>query len=508
MNSDFSRRHFIRTAALGSAGLALTARIRAQPAKLPPKPNLIVFLPDQLRADTVIGESASAVHAPNIHKLASQSTIFERAYVTQPICAPSRSSLLSGTWPHQTGCLNNGGVLPKKFQCLPEMLADPDYRCAYFGKWHLGDEFSTQHGFVEWLSIDEYFKSSSTPDHKIEGVSDYTKFLISKGYKPNKRGKYFSNKFPAKLPFELSKPKLLETHACEFLERRAKEPFVLFISFHEPHPPYNGPFNNEHSLSEISLDASFDNIFGDEIPLYCRVRQEHAKRDLGNAAAYRRIKQRYFGLITEVDKAIGAILTKLDNLGLTDRTITILTSDHGDMMSSHALLGKEVMFEQSAAIPYLVRMPAQGRSVRCAQLVSHIDFIPTILDLMNKPPHPQCVGKSRAGLVRGESSPQELVFLEWAPPVPKRNLELEKPSKLGTTAEIDRALNQSTRAVVSPDGWKLCLRDQDKNELYNLGADPDERHNLYSDAGQRGTVKRLTDEIHQWQQRVGDTLKV
>ena len=506
MNSKFSRREFIRTAALGSAAIAAGAR--AQPARLPPKSNLLVFLPDQLRPDAVFGENASAVHAPNMHKLAAASTIFERTYVTQPICAPSRSSLLTGTWPHQTGCLNNGGVLPKKFQCFPEMLADSDYRCAYFGKWHLGDEFSAQHGFEEWLSIDEYFKSSSNPDQKIEGVSDYTKFLVSKGYKPNKRGKYFSNKFPAKLPFELSKPKFLETHACDFLERRAKEPFVLFVSFHEPHPPYNGPFNNEHSFGEISLDPNFDNIFGDEIPLYYRVRQEHSKGNLGDSAAYRRIKQRYLGLITEVDKAVGAILTKLDNLGLVDRTITILTSDHGDMMSSQALLGKEVMFEPSASVPYLVRMPAQERSMRCAQLVSHIDFIPTILDLMSKPPHSQCIGKSRAGLVRGESSPQDLVFLQWAPPVAKRNTELEKPSKLGTAAEIDRALNQSTRAAVSPEGWKLCLRDQDKNELYNLRDDPEERKNLYSEPAHQETIKKLTGDIHDWQQRTGDSIKV
>ena len=110
--------------------------------------------------------------------------------------------------------------------------------------------------------------------------------------------------------------------------------------------------------------------------------------------------------------------------------------------------------------------------------------------------------------MRGESSPQDLVFLEWAPPVPKRNMELEKPSKLGTTAEIDRALNQSTRAVISPDGWKLCLRDQDKNELYNLRADPEERKNLYSDAAHQGMVKKLTDGIYDWQQRTGDSIKI
>ncbi|PYK03757.1 MAG: hypothetical protein DME63_02175, partial [Verrucomicrobia bacterium] len=176
MNSDFSRRHFIRTTALGSAGVALAARIRAQPAKRPRKPNLIVFLPDQLRADTVFGESASAVHAPNIHKLASQSTVFERAYVTHPICAPSRSSLMSGTWPHANGCTNNQASLAHKFKCLPELLADSDYRAGYFGKWHLGDEFSAQRGFEDWVSIEESFKSALS-DHKIEGVTDYTKFL-------------------------------------------------------------------------------------------------------------------------------------------------------------------------------------------------------------------------------------------------------------------------------------------------------------------------------------------
>src|SRR2546423_6256490 len=124
VSTRFSRRRFLRTVALGSTSLALSFRLRAQSGDLQRKPNLLVFLPDQLRTDTVIGKAASSVHAPNLHKLASEAVVFERAYVTQPICAPSRSSLLSGTWPHQNGCINNYGVLPRKFLCLPEMLGD------------------------------------------------------------------------------------------------------------------------------------------------------------------------------------------------------------------------------------------------------------------------------------------------------------------------------------------------------------------------------------------------
>lgn len=502
MKSKLSRRKFIRTTALGSASLALATRVLAQSAKLPRKPNLLIFLPDQLRTDTVFGETASTVHAPAIHKLASQSTIFEHAYVTQPICAPSRSSVFSGTWPHTNGCTSNQKSLPRQFKCLPEMLADSDYRFGYFGKWHLGDEFSVQHGFEDWVSIEESFKSPS--GHKIEGVTDYTKFLIEKGHKPD-HGKFFSRTYSRNLPLELSKPKFLETKACEFFERYRDRPFVAVVAFIEPHPPYTGPFNDEHPLASISLDPSSGDHFGADMPLHYRLREEVYRRRYGDSAdRFREIKQKYFGLITEIDHCIANILAKLDELGLTDHTITVLTSDHGDMMSTHGLLGKRFMFEQSVGVPYVVRMLGQQKSLRVAQPVSHIDFAPTMLDLLGKAPHVQCVGKSRAPLVRGETMPAEPVFIEWAPGKEKIN----KHTKLAGKNEVREALTESTRAIVTPDGWKLCLRDKDKNELYNLGQDPVERKNLYPDSNQRDTIKRLTDEIHDWQQRFGDTLKV
>jgi arylsulfatase len=502
MSQSISRRSFLRAAALTSAALASRAKIFGQPGKLPRKPNLLVFLPDQLRPDTITSAGSNAVHAPNMHKLAAQSSLFEHAYVTQPICVPSRSSIFTGTWPHVNGAVDNQHVLPLKYPCLPEMLGDSDYRTGYFGKWHLGDELSAQRGFQEWISTEEYPKSAS--GEKIKGQCDYTKFLLSKGYKPHpKRGQTFDRNMVSKLPFELSKPKFLETKACEFLQRHRDEPFILFVAFYEPHPPYNGPFNSEHPLESVALDSTAEETFSDDVPLRYRLLQEQIRKRVGAGDKLRQIKQKYFGLINEIDRCIGTILAKVDDLGLNDRTTVVLTSDHGDMMSAHGLLGKRVMFEQSASVPYLVRVPAQ-RPLRCAQPVSHIDFAPTMLDLLGKAAPEQCAGRSRVNLIRGETAPPELVFTEWC-----RSLKDPKEtSNLASREEVNRAVSESTRALISPDGWKLCLRDQDKNELYNLRDDPEERRNLFYGGLQRPLIENLTGEIHRWQERTADTLKV
>jgi arylsulfatase A-like enzyme len=507
--SHTSRRSFIRRAALGSAALALGSRLYGQPAKLPRKPNLLVFLPDQLRADTITGAAAQAVHAPNLHALASQSVAFECAYVTQAVCVPSRASLLTGSWPHQTGCTSNKGVLPPKYQCLPEMLADGDYRTGYFGKWHLGDECFAQHGFQEWSSIMDYAKSAAGSG-KAECISDYSKFLLAKGYKPQEqKDEYFRKKFVATLPFELSKPKFLENRAVEFLERHRNEPFILFVSFFEPHPPYSGPFNNEHALDAIVLDASARDQLGEDVPLRYRLIRERQRKFAGTPAKLLEIKRNYFGLINEIDRCIGTILRKLDQLGLVEHTITVLTSDHGDMMGAHGLVGKKTMYEESARIPYLVRLPGQ-RPWSCSQPISHIDFSPTMLDLLGKPASSQCSGRSRAKLLRGEGVPAEPVFLQWARSASQATAEKGKARKksIEDSEAARHASHESTRAIVSPDGWKLCLRDADKNELYNLRDDLAERHNLFYEGSKADVISRLSGEIHRWQEGVGDTLKL
>src|SRR6201993_416674 len=234
------------------------------------KPNLILFLPDQQRADTLACYGAVKIHAPNLNKLASQSVIFERTYVTHPVCTPSRSSLMTGTWPHINGCTRNSVPLDRRFRVFPELMQDQDYRTAYIGKWHLGEDGPAyaeasagrhaRRGFQQWIS---------TEDH-----GDYTQFLISKGIAPDKAKGRFSEVAISNLPIELSRPKFLEKHACDFIEKHQRDPFILVVGFVEPHSPYNGPLNDANSLNELDLDVTGTLPESEDIPLRYRLMRE------------------------------------------------------------------------------------------------------------------------------------------------------------------------------------------------------------------------------------------
>ncbi len=219
---------------------------------------------------------------------------------------------------------------------------------------------------------------------------------------------------------------------------------------------------------------------------------------------YRSIKQRYLGLVTLVDRSIGAILGCLERCGLADNTMVVHTSDHGDSLGAHHLFGKETMFEEAARVPFLIRFPGQTRVKTIHQPISHIDFVPTLLDLLGQSNHPQCAGKSLVPLITEEAAAARNLFLEWAP----NRTKIKKGTTLARRRMVKRAVEESTRAIVTSDGWKLCLRDKDLNELYNLNDDPLETRNLYADRQYAPVVSRLADEIHRWQDSAKDKLRL
>lgn len=470
------------------------------------EPNVVIFLPDQQRADTLACYGNPKVHAVNLNKLAADSVVFEQAYVTQPVCSPSRAALMTGLWPHMTGCTNNGFSLDSRFATLPQLIGD-GHRAGYVGKWHLRDQPPTKRGFHDWVSV--------------EGVSDYSKFLVRKGFVPDHKKGGFSALTISNLTVELSQPKFLEHHACEFIHRNRKSPFILVVAFVEPHSPYNGPFNSEHPLEEVKVDpTALVSPSDEDLPLRYRLLREwqvdEASQDKSGTvretrfgldlADYRRLKQRYLGLITLVDHSIGAILACLEQNGLTDKTIVVHTSDHGDLLGAHHLFGKGVMFEQAVRVPYLIKLPGH-RAQLIRQRVSHIDFVPTLIDLAGGADISQPIGRSLTRFIYGQESQPDNIFLEWNP-YKKRGKRVKKDTTLASEDLINRAISESTRTVISTDGWKLSLRDMDLHELYNLNEDPLEKQNLYYNGRHAKIIARCTDLIRRWQTATNDTVNL
>jgi arylsulfatase A-like enzyme len=151
--------------------------------------------------------------------------------------------------------------------------------------------------------------------------------------------------------------------AVRFLRDHRREPFVLCVNFLEPHMPFTGPRDNQYDPASVLLPCNFNNPPTEDQPRKARLRwQRYYERGRGGGPLkteddWRRLIARYWGLCSLVDAHVGTILSGLDELGLDENTIVVFTSDHGDMMGSHGLVGKGVMYEESVTMPLLVRLP-------------------------------------------------------------------------------------------------------------------------------------------------------
>ncbi|MFC1635651.1 sulfatase-like hydrolase/transferase [Planctomycetota bacterium] len=509
MGANLSRRGFIKAMSAGAtvlathgcAGISQTTRRRD-------KPNLLFLWTDEQRADTIAAYGNTRIHNPNLNRLSRESVIFRNAYVTQPVCTPNRSAVMTGQWPHTTGCTKNNIPLPTDVPCLPEWLGDPDYRTAYMGKWHLGDEIFAQHGFREWVAIEDGYTPYYGEGRDRSRRSDYHHFLIEQGYQPDS-GDKFSRSFAARRPIEHCKPKFLEMKACDFLRRHRNEPFILYINFLEPHMPFFGPLDNEHDPNEVQLPANFNDPLEENEPLRYQLIREYCQAKYGAGEDdIRGLIARYWGLVTQVDRSVGAILRTLEDLGLAENTIVVYTSDHGDMMGSHHMVEKSVMYEEAVRIPWLMRIPQLGGGGRTlTKPISQIDMVPTLLDLFGVDTGRSFPGQSLVPLIKGKSVAQEDVFIEWNPN--SGALKIKKGgTKLASKTALKNIENEHSRAIISPDGWKLCLSDKDKSQLFNLREDPGETRNLFDSGLHHDVILKLTRKIHKWQDQVKDTVEV
>lgn len=480
------------------------------------KPNLLFVFTDEQRCSTMGAYGNAQIDTPNLNSLANESVVFERAYVSQPVCTPSRATLLTGLYPHSNGCTENNIPLRKEVPSLAEML-DNEYATAYHGKWHLGDEIFAQHGFDEWRGTEDSYSRYYSEERDPNARSHYYHWLIGKGLTP-KNGDIFTRGEAARLPEEFSKPAYLAEESARFIRANKNHPFCLFVNFLEPHMPFYGPRDDQYDPDDIPLPGNFENWPTEDQPLKTQLfARGYHERGFGNEPLKRvedwqKLIARYWGMCSHVDTHFGTIMNTLEECGLMDDTIIVYTSDHGDMMGSHRLLAKCVMFEEAARVPLLVRMPGAKPSHRVAPPVSQVDLVPTLLDLMGQPLPGHLEGQSLRPSLESNAEPARDVVMEW------NGVNSGFGTKAGSLAMPDgmlpmaseddfrAAIGDPVRTIISADGWKFNCSSLGEHELYNLNNDPGEIDNLAKKPKMACRMAELRERLRAWQKRTGDVV--
>ena len=481
------------------------------------KPNILFILTDQQRRDSMRAYGNNWIKTPNLDKLAKKSFVFENAYVTQPVCTPARASIMTGLYPYATGLQRNNIPLSRDIPTIGEMIAS-EYYNAHMGKWHLGDDMTAQHGFDKWEAVEDFQRVRITRKEYRYQEAPYNQWLRDHGVDPpSMQVSYEGWVGGAELTEEQTQAGFLGHTASNFISdypkgNHADQPWMLFVNFFEPHPPYTGPLNHLYDPTDIEVGPGFRKrpdsgslvnrlrsdfyMNGGNNPLGAAGGDHH---DTSTEEGFRKLRAQYFANVTVVDNQIGKIFNSLEKSGQAENTIIVFTSEHGEMAGDHGMLEKRSLYEEASNVPLLIYVPwlnYDGQQ-RIDGSVGQVDLVPTLLDLSGSDIPEHLEGKSLVSVLEGDKDlSHNDVFIQWNG-MGDRNLG---------SPEINRMVSVPWRGVVTGDRWKLNLSPGDQCELYDLNSDPYELNNLFNIQEHLDRIREMSARIRVWQDETGDDM--
>lgn len=425
-------------------GACLAAALGVSAAE---RPNILLILPDQMRASAMGCDGNAEVHTPHIDRLAAEGIRFKRTYANVPVCCPARAILLTGTYPHVNGMVANDLRLREDQVTIAEILREAGYRTGFVGKWHL-DGGPRDPGFVP-------------PGPRRQGFDFWAAYECHhRHFQPT----YFRDT-PQMITMSKFEPEASCDFAVEFLRSQRKDrPFFLTVQMGPPHDPYGAPeeYMRRYIPQRITPPGNWRP--GSEV-------RAAPRRGLGAALApyvptggLEEIAA-YYAAITALDDQVGRLLQTLAEQDLDENTIVLFTSDHGDMLGSHGLRRKRKPHDESARVPGIMRWPARiprGRIVDT--LFSHVDMAPTLLALagLSVPKAMQGEDLSRVALGETTDGPAAVLLQIFVPFNPD---QVAKPWRGIITAG-------HTYARFEEGPWLLFDQERDPAQMQNLVGDP------------------------------------
>ena len=450
----------------------ITIREEVSTASSKKKPNVLFIAIDDLRNDLGC-YGVPLVKSPNIDKLASEGVKFDYAYCQYPLCNPSRASVLTGLRPDSTGCnrteINNKYHFRTKLPnhpTLPQLFQRDGYRVGRVGKlYHYG--VPREIGLESALDDRQSWQFALYPRGEEKNEEDE---LIS--YTPERSSGWA-------ISWQKSRYNALEhtdgkvtTESIRLLKEMRDEPFFLAVGYYRPHMPAIAPpeFFEPYSLDDVHLPDEPEEHFAN-IPA---VAWEDKMQVHAPAEGLRKFKLAYYATVTYLDDQIGRLLNAVDALGLRDNTIVVFWSDHGWMLGEHRQWEKRVLFEESARVPLIIRVPgAEGNGTPSKRLVELVDLYPTIAELCAIDVPDNLEGRSLVPL-------------------------LEEPDRDWTETAFTQIGRRELvgRSVRTP-RWRYIEWDNGEKgaELYDHFDDPKEYVNLAESDGYQSIVKELKQKL-------------
>jgi len=431
------RRDFLKTAG-GSVLALVSTRTRCETPKIE-KPNLLVIHTDQQSCWTLGAYSGDLVDTPHVDSLAREGVAFDNFFTNSPVCTPSRGCFLTGRYPLSHGAFRNNIEINRDEITFAQALKDNGYDTGYAGKWHL----------------DGVPKPGWLRPERSMGFTD-CRYIYNRGHWKKIVDEEEEN--PEVQPYKVIGDEKTYTtdwlteKTIDFIKRPRRNPFCYMVSIPDPHTPF-------------TVREPYDTMFNPEDMTF----PENVPADLRPKLAPK--KAQYCGMVKCIDDNVGRIIDCLKKEGIYDNTIVVFTTDHGEYMGEHGLMGKSMSYETAIRIPMIIRFPGRiPAGKRIDNVASTVDFQPTILNLMDVETSGREQGRNATPLIKGEK-------IEWE-----------------DAAFIHHASLKGS--CVFTKGYELAYNNEGREGcLFDRKNDPCQLENLFDDDGHKDVVDRLTREL-------------
>ena len=458
---------------------------RAEPLRRggAPRPNILILMTDQQRADCMSSAGHEQLRTPNMDRIAQEGVRFTHACTVSPLCMPARASFISGLYVHNHNMWQNAGSLARDEESLFRRLQEIGYHTGHIGKSHYyghgGRHLRDHEDYMHARGFD-YVHETTGPwatcgtdsymtDHWRElGLLD----KFREDYAKRRKHKEGVPVWPSPLPAEEFLDGYIGREAVRFIDDYSRdEPFALFVGFGGPHEPWDAPGEYAEMYDPARTPPPIGpGEAGDWVPGHAVEWQKGQGLDPGDV---RRLRANYYGKIALIDKWFGEILAAVQRKGLAEDLMIVFWSDHGEMAGDHDFLFKSRFLESALRVPLIVSWKGCVEGGReAAALAENVDIAPTILEAVGLEKPTRCLGRSLWPALRDPGAKvRDAAF-----------------------SEVERAKRRNT--MVRTERWKYAVHDDAEGYmLYDLAEDPDELNNLIGHPDFRQVEAEMRDRL-------------